>query len=61
MRFTEFAYGGNPVVSAVIAALMIIIGILVIIYPLLLTWVVGVGLVLGAVALLAATITGGGG
>jgi hypothetical protein len=42
-----------PVLATVVAALALILGILVIVHPALLTWLVGSGLVLGGIALLA--------
>jgi hypothetical protein len=42
----------SPVVATVAAALLIIIGILVIIYPALLAWIAGIGLVLAGIAIL---------
>ena len=51
--------GTSPVVSAVGAALLIILGILIIIHPVLLTWIAGIGLVLAGVALLTFALTSG--
>ncbi len=48
--------GTRPVVSTVFAALLIILGILVVVYPALLYWVVGIGLVLAGIAMLAALL-----
>jgi hypothetical protein len=42
----------GPVLGAVSATLLIIVGILIIIFPVLLRWIVGIGLVLAGVALL---------
>jgi hypothetical protein len=50
----------NPVVTAVIAALMIIFALLLIRYPLLAGWFLGISLIAGAVALLTLTFTGNG-
>ncbi len=41
--------GANPAVSIMVAALLIILGILVILYPPILQWVVGIGLILAGV------------
>ena len=46
--------------ATVVAVLLIILGILVVVYPGLLVWLVGIGLVLAGVALLAATLTAAG-
>lgn len=48
--------GTRPVVSTVVAALLIILGILVVVYPALLYWVVGISLVLAGIAMLAAIV-----
>ena len=53
----DIVQGVSPVVSVVVAVLSIILGILVIIYPALLPWLVGIGLVLVGVALLASVFT----
>ncbi|WP_202948500.1 hypothetical protein [Nitrolancea hollandica] len=53
---TDLVRGTRPVVSTVFAALLIILGILVVVYPALLNWVVGIGLVLAGIAMLAAII-----
>jgi hypothetical protein len=42
-----------PVVSAVAAALLMIFGILIIIFPELIGWIVGIGLILSGIAVLA--------
>jgi hypothetical protein len=42
-----------PVVSTVAAVLLVILGILIIIYPELIAWMVGIGLILAGIALLA--------
>ncbi len=52
-RLSDLPLGMPPVLATVVAALAIILGILVIVHPALLTWLVGIGLVLGGVALLA--------
>jgi uncharacterized membrane protein HdeD (DUF308 family) len=49
----DMVQGINPVLATVGATLSIILGILVIVYPSLLQWLVGIGLVLAGVALLA--------
>jgi hypothetical protein len=43
----------NPVFSSVGAGLLIILGILMIIYPRLVAWVAGIGLILAGIAVLA--------
>lgn len=48
--------GTRPVVSTVVAALLIILGILVVVFPALLYWVVGISLVLAGIAMLAALL-----
>ena len=53
----DILQGVSPIVAVVAAALSIILGILVIIYPVLLPWLVGIGLVLAGVALLASVFT----
>jgi hypothetical protein len=50
----------GPVGAPVAGALLIILGILVVVYPVLLAWLVGLGLVLTGVAVLAATLTAAG-
>lgn len=52
----DLVRGTRPVVSTVFAALLIILGILVVVYPALLNWVVGIGLVLAGIAMLAAIV-----
>ena len=60
-RLIALALGLGPVVATVAAALLIILGVLVVANPWLLIWVVGLGLVLSGVALLAATLAAAGG
>lgn len=43
----------SPVIATVAAVLLVILGILVIIFPALVAWIAGIGLVLGGVAILA--------
>jgi hypothetical protein len=50
----------NPVLSSVGAVLLIILGILMIIYPLLVAWGVAIGLILAGIAVLATVYSGGG-
>ena len=57
MRISGVAQSVGPVVAVVVAALLIIFGILVIAFPELLAWVVGIGLIVGGVALLATVFT----
>ena len=42
----------NNVVATVVAALVLIVGVLIIVYPGLLAWVVGIGLVLTSIGML---------
>jgi hypothetical protein len=42
-----------PVISTVAAVLLVILGILIIIYPDLIGWIVGIGLILAGIAVLA--------
>jgi hypothetical protein len=51
---------GNPVLSSVGAGLLIILGLLMIIYPLLVAWGVGIGLILAGIAVLATVYSDGG-
>jgi hypothetical protein len=44
----------SPLVSTVVAALLIIVGVLVIANPWLLTWIAGIGFVLAGIAVVAA-------
>jgi hypothetical protein len=44
----------SPLVATVVAALLIIVGVLVIANPWLLAWIAGIGFVLGGIAVLAA-------
>jgi UPF0716 family protein affecting phage T7 exclusion len=55
-RFTELIRATSPVAAIVTAVLLIILGILVIVYPGLLAWMVGIGLVLAGVAVLASIL-----
>ena len=50
----------NPVLSSVGAALLIILGILMIIYPRLVAWGLGIGLILAGIAVLATVYSEGG-
>ena len=43
----------SPVIATVAAGLLIIVGILVVIYPGLVAWIAGIGLVLAGIAILA--------
>ena len=49
--------GTNPVLSIMVAALLIILGILVILYPPVLQWMVGIGLILAGTGMIAAVVT----
>ncbi len=53
LSFTERARA-SPVVATVGAVLLIIVGILIVVYPGLLVWIVGIGLVLMGVGVLVA-------
>jgi hypothetical protein len=55
-RLAQLAAGLGPVTATVAAALLIILGVLVVVYPGLLGWLVGIGLALAGVALLATTL-----
>ena len=59
-RLAGLVDGLGPVGAPVAGALLIILGILVVVYPGLLAWLVGLGLVLTGVAVLAATLTAAG-
>ncbi len=59
INLSQVLRGASPVISAVVAALLFILGILIIIYPILLTWVVGIGLILAGIALLTSALTSG--
>ena len=48
----------GPILTIVLATLLLILGVLVIVFPMLLGWVVGVTLFLCGVALLAAVLAG---
>jgi multisubunit Na+/H+ antiporter MnhC subunit len=50
----------NPVLSSVGAGLLIILGILMILYPGLVAWVAGIGLILAGIAVLATVYSGDG-
>lgn len=60
LRLTELMRTTSPVVAMVAAALLIILGILVIVYPGLVAWIAGIGLVLAGVAVLASVLMPGG-
>jgi cyanate permease len=55
-KLTELTRATNPVVTTVAAVLLIILGILVIVYPGLIAWMAGIGLVLAGVAVLASVL-----
>jgi len=59
LRLTEIARATGPVVATVAAVLLIILGILVIVYPGLVAWIAGIGLVLTGVAVLASVLMPG--
>jgi UPF0716 family protein affecting phage T7 exclusion len=56
LKLTELTRANNPVVTTVAAVLLIILGILVIVYPGLVAWIAGIGLVLAGVAALASVL-----
>jgi hypothetical protein len=53
LTFIELARA-SPLLATVAAALLIIVGVLVIVYPWLLAWIAGIGLVLAGIATFAA-------
>jgi hypothetical protein len=53
-QLTDIFRGTHPVLSSVVAALLIILGILIVVYPTILYWVVGIGLALTGIAIFAA-------
>lgn len=53
----DIMQGTNPVLSIMVAALLVILGVLVIVYPEVLQWVAGVGLILAGVGLVASIFT----
>jgi hypothetical protein len=53
-QLTDIFRGTRPVMSSVVAALLIILGILIVVYPTILYWVVGIGLALAGIAILVA-------
>jgi hypothetical protein len=52
LNFIELTRG-SPLVATVAAALLVIVGVLVIVFPWLLAWIAGIGFVLAGVAVLA--------
>lgn len=58
MRIPDITQGLSPVLAAVLAVLFVILGIIIIFYPGLVAWIIGIGFILLGVALLAATFTG---
>jgi hypothetical protein len=56
-RLLDLLQGAHPVLAIVIGALLMILGVLVVLYPPLLAWSVGIGLFLAGVALLAFVFT----
>jgi uncharacterized membrane protein HdeD (DUF308 family) len=53
---SALARGLSPVTAIVLGELLIILGVLTILYPALLYWMVGIGLILGGVALVASVL-----
>jgi len=47
--------GNSPLLLPVVAALLVILGVIIILYPPVLVWIVGVGFILAGVAALAGT------
>ena len=60
-RINEMVRGSDPTLATVVAVLLVIVGLLVILYPMLIGWVVGIALILAGVALLASIYNGSGG
>lgn len=58
-RISSAALSVGPVIAVIIAALFIIFGALVIAFPDLLSWVVGIGLIVAGIAVLASALTAG--
>ena len=59
MGLTEITRAPGPLVATVAAVLLIILDILVIVYPELIAWIAGIGLVLAGVAVLASVLKPG--
>ncbi len=59
LRLSELTHATSPVVATVVAVLLIILGVLVILYPGLVAWIAGIGLVLAGVAVLASVLLPG--
>jgi uncharacterized membrane protein HdeD (DUF308 family) len=57
--FQDLMYRLGPVGSIVLAVLMVILGVLVIIQPLLLPWLVGIALILGGTAFIVGILAPG--
>lgn len=55
LKLIRAARGVSPVLPPVVGALLIILGILIIVYPQVLVWVVGIAFILAGVAALADT------
>jgi multisubunit Na+/H+ antiporter MnhC subunit len=53
----DILQGANPVLTIVLAAILAILGILVILYPEVLRWLVGIVLILAGVGLVTSTVT----
>ena len=60
LRLTEIVHSTGPVVATMAAVSLIILGILIIVYPGLVAWIAGIGLVLAGVAVLASVLMPGG-
>jgi VIT1/CCC1 family predicted Fe2+/Mn2+ transporter len=56
--FSEIVQGAHPVVSAVTAASMVILAVLLLVHPAILAWIVAIGLILAAVGVIASAISG---
>ena len=52
-------HANNPIIAAVVSVFLIILGVLVIVFPGLVSWIAGIGLVLAGVAVLASALLSG--
>jgi hypothetical protein len=59
-KVNEVVRTSDPIVATVVAVLLAIAGVLVIIYPMLIGWIVGLLLIVAGVALLASIYGGAG-
>ena len=58
LKLIRAARGVSPVLPPVAGALLIIMGIVIIVYPQVLVWIVGIAFILAGVAALADTLMG---